>query len=158
MADLTADRAAAGFPVFQSHESGSLCVARGAIDLTTNPTAGDVLSMCKVPAGATVVDGFIRAVDLDTDATETIDLDAGWAANADEVADPDGFGNFGVQTGDAVAGYLPVAGIRLPFAGVLQSAGSKTFTAETTLTITAVAGAATGGTGYIEMVVYYHVT
>jgi hypothetical protein len=158
MADLTAARAASTFPVFQSHASGLLCVAMGTIDITTNPTASDVLSMCKVPAGATVVDGVLYGPDLDTNAVETLDLDVGWAANDDEVADPDGFGNFGVVTGDVVAEYKPVAGIHLPLQGVLHTAGPKTFTAETTLTVTAVAGAATGGTGQLTLVVYYFVT
>lgn len=157
MATITADRAAATFPVFQSHQSGALCVAMGTYDITANPSAADIFNMCKVPAGATVVDGVLYGPDLDTNATETLDLDVGWAANADEVADPDGFGNFGVVTGDTVAEYKPVAGIRLPLQGTLFTAGPKSFTAETTLTVTANATAATGGTGQLTLVVYYFV-
>jgi len=155
MADITNIRAAADFPVFQSHASGLKCVAYGTETLAANPTADDILSMCKVPAGAVVLGGTLFADDLDTNATETLDIDVGWAANADEVADPDGFGNFGVLTGDAVAEYKPVAGIIMPLQGVLLTAGPKTFTAETTIIITFIAAAATGGTGQISLTVDY---
>ena len=155
MADLTNARAAASFPAFQSHASGLLCAAWGSEAIATNPTAGDILSVCKVPAGATVLQGCIYADDLDTNVSETLEIDVGWAANADEVADPDGFGDFGVVTGDVVAEYKPVAGIVMPLQGTLFSAGPKTFTAETTITATFVAGAATGGTGQLTIVVYY---
>jgi hypothetical protein len=157
MANLTAARAESTFPVFQSHAAGQLCVAMGTIAITTNPTIADVWSMCKVPAGATVVGGYFYASDMDTNATETIDFDVGWAANDDEVADPDGFGNFGVQTGDAITELKP-SGVYLPLQGVLFTAGPKTFTAETTLTVTAVAAAATFAAGQATLVVHYFVT
>ena len=104
---LTATRAAATFPVFRSHESGSLCVAYGTYEIAANVEDGDIFEMCKIPGGSTVLDGVIYGDDLDTDATETLDLDVGWAANGVETADPDGFGNLGVITGDAVAGVKP---------------------------------------------------
>ncbi len=155
MATFNAARAVSSFPVPSiSHNNGVQGVSFGVYNIATNPTAADIINMCKVPAGATVIAGFIQAVDLDTNATETIDFDAGWADNGTDVADPDGFGNFGVQTGDASV-HLPVAGIWMPFANIIQSAGFKTFAAETTLTITNVATAATGGTGIIKMVVWF---
>ena len=155
MATFTAARAASNFPVASlSSTQGPLMVAWGVYDIATNPTAADIINMCRVPAGATVIGGFVQAVDLDTNGTETIDFDAGWADNGTDSADPDGFGNFGVQTGDASV-HLPVAGIYLPFANIIQSAGFKTFAAPTTLTITNVATAATGGTGIIKLVAWY---
>jgi len=157
MVDLTAARAADTFPVFQSHAAGLMCVSMGTIALGTNPTIADVWSMCKVPAGATVVGGVFYTGDLDSNATETIDFDVGWLANDDEIADDDGFGNFGVQTGDAIT-ELKTAGVWLPLQGVLQVDGPKTFTAETTLTVTAVAAAATFVAGQVTLVVHYFVT
>lgn len=155
MATLTAARAAAGFPVSgPSYLGGVLQVAWGVYNLAANPTAADIIEFCKVPAGATVIGGFVQAADLDTNATEEIDFDIGWAANADEVADTDGFGNFGALTGDASV-HLPVAGIYMPFANVIQDPGFKTFTAETTITGVINVDAATGGTGAIKVVVFY---
>lgn len=130
-------------------------LAWGYYNVAANPTAADVLNICKVPAGATVVMGWLQAADLDTHASETLDLDVGWAANATEVADPDGFGNFGVLTGDAVAEFRPVAGIFLPLTNILQDAGFKTFTAETTITVTFTGAAATLTAGYIKVVLLY---
>lgn len=154
MTTFTAARAASTYPVGGAGPANLLHVAWGVYDIATNPVAADIYEFCKLPAGAIVIGGFVQAVDLDTNATETLDFDVGWAANAAEAADPDGFGNFGVQTGDASV-HLPVAGIYLPFAGIIQSAGFKTFTAETKIIGTAIAAAATGGTGMIKVVVHY---
>lgn len=156
MATLTAPRAASTAPVpsLSSHQ-GVLQVAYGIYSLATNPTAADILNICKVPAGATVIGGYVQAADLDTNANETLDIDVGWAANGAEVADPDGFGNFGVLTGDAVAEFRPVAGIYLPFVNVIQDSGVKTFTAETTITVTFTAAAATLTAGVIKVVVFF---
>lgn len=154
MATLTGTRAASTYPVGGAARQGVLQVAWGIYTLAANPTAADIIEFCKVPAGATVIGGYMQAADLDTNANETIDIDIGWAANGTDVADPDGFGNFGVQTGD-VSLHLPVVGIYLPFANIIQDAGFKTFAAETKITGTVVAAAATGGTGVIKVVVFY---
>lgn len=154
MATFTATRAAAAFPVYKGLGAGALCVAYGSIDVAAEPAPADIYVMCKLPAGAVVLDGFLRHEDIDTDATETMDLDVGWAANGNEVADPDGFGNFGVQTGDAVVGYLPEGGVRLPLMGVLKD-GFKTFVNETNITVTCVDDPATFTAGTISVVVYY---
>ena len=154
MADFTTTRAVAGFPVFQAHASGLLCCSYGTFTLAANPTIADIGTYCKVPRNATVVDGVIYGDDLDT-GVETLDIDVGWAANDTEVADPDGFGNFGVVSGDPVTGINPVASIWMPLGGVLRTAGPKTFTAETSLTVTFNAAAATGGTGQLTLVAYY---
>ena len=151
---LTSTRAAANFPAFNYHASGVLCVAYGTYEIAANVEDGDIFEMCKIPAGATVLDGVFYAEDLDT-GTETLDMDVGWAANGTEAADADGFGNFGVLTGDVVAGYLPEGGLRYPFAGKLLTDGPQTFTGETTIQVEANAAANTGGTGTMTVVVYY---
>lgn len=156
MATLTGTNAAAGAPVpGLPVPAGVLGVAWGYYNVATAPSAADILEICKLPAGATVIGGFIQAADLDTNATETLDIDVGWAANGTDAADPDGFGNFGVLTGDAVAEFRPVAGIFLPFTNVIQDSGYKTFAAETKVTITFTGAPATLTAGYIKVICFY---
>ncbi len=128
-------------------------VAWGTYNLASNVENGDIFEMCWVPRGATVIRGELIGQDLDTNATETLDIDVGWAANGDEIADPDGFGNMGVLTGDPVGSSE--AGIYAPLGGVLRSAGPKTFNAETLIQLQANAAAATGGTGRLTLIVFY---
>jgi hypothetical protein len=155
MATVTSSRAAStapvpGLPIPQ----GVLGVAWGVYTHATNLAATTIIEYCKVPKGATVIGGFFQATDLDTNGTEEIDIDIGWSANGTDVADPDGFGNLDVLTGDASV-HLPVAGIWVPFAGIIQSAGFVTFGAETTLIATINVDGATGGTGLSKLVAYY---
>jgi hypothetical protein len=154
MATLTATRAAATFPVFRPTGAGALCAAYGSYELTANPAASDLIQLCRLPRGAVVLGGFFRAEDLDSNGTETIDIDIGWAANGVESADPDGFGNFGVRSGDAVTDYLPEGGTLLPLNGVLANA-FQTFSAETIVQATVIAQSATFATGTISVVVLY---
>lgn len=154
MTTFTAARAATGFPVANFSGAGVLHAAYGTYSVTVEPVPADIYNMCKLPAGAVVIGGWLCHGDIDTDANETMDLDVGWAATADEIADPDGFGNFGVQTGDAVVGYLPEGGVRLPLNGVLAT-GPKTFSAPATITVTCVDDPATFTAGPITVVVLY---
>lgn len=155
MTTFTAARAAATFPVPGQGQAGNLKTVYGVIEVAANPVANDVYEMCRVPKGATVVGGWIRSDDLDTNATETLDLDVGWAANGTDAADPDGFGNLGVLGTDTVAGIKPEAGYNLPFGGVLITEGPKTFAAETVITVNCVATAATFAAGTLSVVVHY---
>lgn len=155
MATFTATRAASTFPAFQAVGSGILCAAYGTIEVSANPTAADVYEMCRVPAGAVVVGGRIYSDDLDTNATETLDLDVGWLANGSDALDADGFGNLGVLGTDTVAGIKPEAGYNYAFGGVLVTDGPKTFAAETVIAVTCVATAATFAAGTLSVVVYY---
>lgn len=148
MATLTATRAASTFPASLYAGAGVLQAAYGSYDMSANPTANDVLELCKVPAGAVILDGFIRMEDLDSNATETLDFDVGTSADADA------FGNFGVNPGDAVTGYLPEGGIRLPLHGTLKD-GPVSVTSETTIQLTWIAAAATFAAGTVTCVVYY---
>lgn len=56
---LTSTRAAASFPTFKYHASGVLCCAYGTYEIAANVEDGDIFEMCKIPAGATVVDGVL---------------------------------------------------------------------------------------------------
>lgn len=155
MTTFSSVRVASDFPVFKASGAGVLCRAFGTIEIAVNPVAADIYKFCVVPAGAIVTGGWIIGDDLDTNATETLNMDVGWAANGDEVADPDGFGNLGVLVGDVLVEYKPVAGILLPLQGVLLTAGPKTFNADTTIEMVANVTAATGGTGTLTVMVDY---
>lgn len=156
MATVSASRASALLPVFNGTGGAQLCVAWGTYTHATNLAAATIIEYCRVPAGAVVVGGWWGGDDLDTNGTEEIDIDIGWAANGSDVADPDGFGNLGTMTGD-VSVHLGAASIWMPFQGVILSAGPKTFARETILQATVITDAATGGTGQTNMVAYYYV-
>jgi hypothetical protein len=154
MATFTATRAASTAAV-TAVTGGVLNAAYGTIEVSANPVAADIYEMCRIPAGAVVVGGYIYGDDLDTNATETLDLDIGWLANGVEAADPDGFGNLGVMGTDTVAGIKPESGYQYPFGGLLITDGPKSFTNETVIAVTCVATAATFAAGTLAVVVYY---
>ena len=155
MATLIADRAKASFPVSKFSGAGILSVAYGAYTLAANPTAADIVQFCRLPAGAVVLGGYLRGEDIDS-GTETLDIDIGWAANGVEAADPDGFGNFGVITGDVITEWKTEVSIFMPLNGVLKS-GPVTFTNETIIQGVVNAAAQAGGTGVIWLQVWYTV-
>ncbi len=115
---LTGVRAKSNFPA-NSHGYGAAgYLVWGTYAVAADTEDGDIFEMCKTPAGFLCLGGWLSAADLDT-GTEAIDLDLGWAANGDgsetwkspwgteytnaaASADPDGLGNFGVWTGDAI--------------------------------------------------------
>lgn len=155
MTTYTTTRAASTFPVAGAAAKGVLQVAVGVYDYATNIAGASIIEFCRVPKGATVIGGFVQGSDLDTNGTEEIDFDIGWAANGVDNADTDGFGNFGTLTGDAVAEFRPVAGIYLPFVNVIQDTGFKTFGAETVITGVINTDAATLTAGRLKVVVFY---
>ena len=81
---------------------------------------GDIFELGYLPKGCLVTGGFVAADDIDT-GTEALDIDVGWAVsgettdtfydsvtgttftNSGGTADPDGFCNVGVMTGDGSA-------------------------------------------------------
>lgn len=151
---FTGTRAKGGFPSAGVGDGMSLKVATGTYEITANPTAADIYELCKVPAGAVVVGGWVMADDIDT-GTETLDIDIGWKANADEVTDTDGFGNLGTWDGDAVNFIKPEVSNYYPFGGVLRTAGPKRFTQETVIQAYCNTTANAGGTGTLSVVVLY---
>lgn len=155
MATLTGSKAAATAPVpGVPIPNGVLGVAWGVYTFAAAASGADIVNICKVPAGATVIGGFLQGADIDT-GTEVFDMDIGWAANGTDAADTDGFGNFGVMDGDAVSQFRPVAGIYYPFVNIIQDAGFKTFAAETKIIGTVNVAANAGGTGVLKVVVFY---
>jgi hypothetical protein len=160
MANVTSTRATAGFPATLFAGAGVVNAAWGSVTLTANPTAADIFFACKIPAGATVIGGWLRGTDIDT-GTAALDIDVGWAANGGSgvgaTADPDGFGNFGVLNGTAVTNYLPESGFLIPLHGTLAT-GPIAFDAETSIQAVFNAPANAGGTGTLTLVVLYLAT
>lgn len=154
MATLTATRGASTVAPFTGLGAGNLCVAYGHYDLAGNPTAADVIQLCRLPKGAVVLGGWVSIEDIDSNATEEVDIDLGYPANGVDTADPDAFGNFDVLTGDAVAGYTIVAGSHLPLRGVLTN-GPLTLGAETIVQAVVNVDAATFAAGTIYAVILY---
>lgn len=150
---LTATRGASTFPVFKGPGGGVVCFAYGVYEIGAAVEDGDIFEMCRVPKGALVIDGFVRADDIDT-GTEALDMDIGWAGNGTDTADPDGFGNLGVWTGDATTDVKPETQVWFPFNGVLKD-GPKEFAAETVIQLEANAASAAGHTGTVFVGVYY---
>jgi hypothetical protein len=146
--NISNNRAASTFPAFTGGGGGNLCAAYGSYDFAVNPSIADVVEFCRLPKGAVVLGGWLRLEDIDSNATETFDMDIGTAA------DTDAFGNFGVRTGDAVTDYLPEGGALLPLHGTLKD-GPVSITAETVVIGTIVAAAATFAAGTATVVVLY---
>lgn len=161
MTTFIADKAQPGVPVAGVGDGGSLKIAYGTIDIAANPVADDLYQMCRLPAGATIVGGFFRGDDLDTNATETLDLNIGWAANGGsgtyDALDADGLGNLGVLTGDAFAAgnVANVVSYNYPLNGLLNTGVFPTFTRETIIQLTCVATAATFAAGSVSVVIFY---
>lgn len=129
----------------------------GHIDIAANPVAADLYQLCWVPAGFVCTGGTMYLDDIDTNATETLDLDMGWAANGGsgtyDALDADGLGNFGVMNGDAFAApsISATAGNIVPFSGILADGIFPFFTKKTLIQATCVATCATFTAGRLSV-------
>lgn len=155
MAILTAAKAKTSQPRPAVGDAGNVKVQIETYTLASNPTAGDVLEMFWLPPNARVIGGTLYADDIDTNATETLEMDVGWAANGVDAANSNGFLNSGALNGDAVTNYKPEVGTIMPLAGVLITGGFKKFTVATKIQITFVVAAATFATGEITLKIEY---
>ena len=149
----TGARAASTFPVYKGQGGGDLCAAYGTHTFAAGDDEADDIYRLLTSPPCTVLGGEVYGGDLDT-GTESVDFNIGWSGAA-ETADPDGFGNFGVVTGDAVAGIKPEVSIWMPLGGVLRSAGPQVFASGATIELIIVAAANTLGTVPITVVVHY---
>lgn len=147
MATVSAARAASTQPVAKPVGAGQMSVYYGSYDFAANPSASDIVEFFKVPAGFVALGGHLRIEDIDTNATETFDMDIG------DADDTDRLGNFGVRTGDAVTDYLPEGGTLLPLHGTLKD-GPVTYSAEKMIIGTVVATCATFAAGTATLVVW----
>lgn len=153
-ATLAGARSLATHPMGGAGSAADLKISWGTITIDASSEDGDIWQMCRVPAGATVIGGWVYAGDGDT-GIEALDIDVGWAANGVDAADPDGFGNLGVWTGDAGDGATTEAVNVIRFAGVLASAGPKSFTVDTLIQLETNVAAATGVAMEVTVVVEY---
>jgi hypothetical protein len=164
---LTSNQAGSKAKVYKQYIAGMTHTAFGTYSVAANVEDGDIFEMCKVPAGALVVGGAFWCTDMDT-GTETLDIDVGWADNggasetitvSDETtytnmfagaADPDGFVNSGVLTGDVNTDLTAAGHNYRPF---VMSAGPVYFAKETTVQVeaNAVSAAFAAGTMYVEV-------
>lgn len=154
MATLTGVRGTTTFPVGGPGDAADLKVAWGSYTFAVNPTAADIVRICKIPKNSRILGGYLQGVDLDT-GTEALDMDVGWLANGTEAADPDGLGNFGTITGAVITSLRPEVGIYYPLGGLLLTTGPMKFTEETVITVTVNTPANATGTGIITVVVFY---
>lgn len=157
MTALKAARSLTKFPVGGLAGGGVLHAAWGLYNFAANPTANDTVDLVRLPAGALVVGGYVRAEDIDT-GTETLDIDIGWTANGGSgvgaTADPDGLGNFGTWDGDAVAFIKPEVSTWMPLNGTLKS-GPIYFDAPTLIQAVVNTAANATGTGKMWVCVHY---
>lgn len=127
---------------FGIQTAGTLMPLFGWYPIAANVEDGDIFEMLWIPARTVIFGGHLTGGDLDT-GTEALDMDLGWAANGGEStdsytfphevgsdgdvaatnatltnagyqADPDGFGNFGVWTGDGVTDLFAAGQIYRP--------------------------------------------
>lgn len=151
----TGTRGGSTFPIAGPAQQGVLQFSTGSYTLASGDDEdGDIFELCWVPAGATVLGGYLQAKDVDT-GTEAFDADLGWAANGTEAADPDGFGNFGLWSGDAVTDVRPEAGIYYNLGGVLYTTGPQFFTNDTKIQLEVNTAAGTLGGGIVTVVVWW---
>ena len=165
---LTARQAASTVPARRHDGAGLLQVAYGKYSVAANVEDGDIFEMCKVPAGALVVDGKFWCSDMDT-GTEALDMDVGWADNGGASAtftdasgttwtnmgsgsaSATGFVNAGILSGDAVTDLLPAGNLRF----FDMKAGPVYFSKETKIQVEANVAAAAFAAGTVYVVVYY---
>ncbi len=130
--------------VAQVGGKSDLSVMWGTYEIATALSAGDTITMFPVPAGTTIHGGEIMGDDLDTNATETIELDVGDSSSATR------FLNSGVLNGDAITNWKTQAGVWMPLYGTLKD-GPYTYSSDTNIIVTVTAAAATGGTGTLSL-------
>lgn len=131
--------------------SGNVKAAYGSYAVAATVEDGDIFELCVLPKNAVVLGGAFYTGDLDT-GVEVLDLDVGWAANGVDAADPDGFVNSGVLTGDAIVDLLAAGSNYRPFP---MAAGPLTFGADTTVQVEANVPSNVFAAGTIYVVVYY---
>lgn len=165
---LTANRAKAAVAAFGHGIAGNLKCAYGQYSIAVAALEdGDIFEMCWLPPRSLVVGGILYIDDLDT-GTEAVDIDLGWAdngaastyvaadgtsySNDGATADPDGFVNGGVLTGDAITDLLAAgSNIRIfPMVG-----GFRFFAEKTKVQLEVNVAQATPQAGVASVVVFY---
>ncbi len=120
---------------------GNAVVANGVLALTANPTAADVLRICRIPAGTRVSALLIANTDMDTDGTPEIDVTIGYVPVVSGDGPTASANYFGV-TGQTILGTTNEGKVYAKFAPI-------TFEKDVYLTMTTVTDAETWANGTI---------
>jgi hypothetical protein len=147
MANVNSVQHAASVSPSGAGAGGDVKVAWGTIEIGTALADNDTITFFKLPAGATVLTGWLIGDDIDT-GTEELEIDVG------DSDDTSRFLNSGVLTGDAITGTKPEVGILVQLFGDLKD-GPHTYTSDTDIIGTVVADDAAGGTGTLSLVILY---
>lgn len=133
---------------------GHVAVAQGYVDVAIAPVVADIYQMCSIPRGAIVIDGKFWAQDIDTNATETLGLEVGWAGNGVEAASVAGLVPASVISGDTVLDVVPASRSIRNFD---MSNGSLAFTNDTQIQVQVTAIAATFAAARMFVEVMYYI-
>jgi len=132
--------------VSQGETNGRVKVLKDKYTLSAALTAADIIACTKLPAGALVLDAYIRSADMGG----TGQFSVGYLANGTDDADPDAFVN-NVDAGDANAFARNGADAA---AAAAETGILKRFSVETQVSIT-VEETTTATSGDVEIVIFF---
>ncbi len=146
MPSTNSDQYGAAFAQPGAGMFGNLKVLYGSIEIATAQAASDTVNFFTAPAGFTPLFGWLMGDDLDTDATETIELDIGITGDTTKYL------NSGALNGDAITNWRTTVGIFMPLQEELMTVKPTEFTSDTDIICDFNAAAATGGTGTLTLI------
>lgn len=157
MTVFKAVRSTENFPISSPSIAGVMCCSYGIIHfpLSNHPQTGDIIEMCRIPAGATIIGGRLCSGQLDQESLAEFEFDMGWADNGVEPASSDGLGNLGEAVAPPFACYKFEEGYMMPLQGDFMRDGPLTFTNKTIIQVTIIAGANNPIAGNMSMMVYF---
>lgn len=157
MTVYTAERSIAHYPMATPNIAGVMECSYGIIHfpLTNHPQAGDIIELCHIPAGTTIIGGEFLSGQLDVFPGETLDFDIGWADNGVEDASSDGLGNLGFALEHSIEEYKHEVGDMGPLQGDIMRNGPLTFTNKTLIQVTVNVAANVPITGNMSITVWY---
>ena len=144
--------------------------AFGKYTYSVAPSANDLANMCKLPKNSLVLWGFLATDDIDT-GTEALEIDVGftangggdatltdstgttWTNNNSGSASATAFVNSGVLTGDVITDLMPSGMNWRPLQGI--ATGPMFFSEETVVQAKIQAAANAGGTGTVNVTLFY---
>lgn len=142
MATIVGARAAATAQAFDYAGGGILQVAWGHTRVAADPATGDFTDLCKIPANARILGGFLTASDMDTGGTPTFDAEIG---DAQGTADPNRYWT--------LIGQAAVVGLAM--SGVAITGNPPFITAEETTVQAKWTTGATFAAGDLTVVIFY---
>jgi len=89
MATVTHPLASNSGHALNSSQAGQPVIAKARLQYAANHAAGDVIRLCKWPAGHVLVDAYLEIDDLDSNGSPELDLDIGMVDDQGTTDDPD---------------------------------------------------------------------